>query len=121
MKSVAATLFAVLLCGCATAPPVVLPDFIGEAENACLPESIILAESLHKQNIPARILLIRTPTFSHAVVAFIYPVESPSLQVWDVYTRAIKIDADFDNPGSIAVEWLRANIIEGPVISASFL
>lgn len=121
MKAVAATILAVFLCGCGTAPPVALPDFFSQAENACLPESIILAESLHKQNIPARILVIRTPTFSHAVVAFLYPPEAPALQVWDVYSRAIHVDADFNNAANIAVQWLKANLIEGPVISASFL
>ncbi|HTQ99803.1 MAG TPA: hypothetical protein VMH83_07430, partial [Candidatus Acidoferrum sp.] len=98
MKIVITILAAILTCGCASEPPVHVPDIVGQASNACLPEAILMAESFHKQGIQARILIINTSTFSHAAVVFLYPSNMPALWVWDSTTKSIQVKADFDDP-----------------------
>ena len=121
MKTVAAIIPVMVLCGCMMAPPVAMSDFVGQAENACLPEAIILAETLHKDGIPARILIIKTAASSHAAAAFLFPADMSAVWVWDAYSQSVQIQADFDNPVDVAFEWLKATAREELVLNAAFL
>lgn len=118
---ITAILLVVLAAGCASAPPVPVPAFDGMAENTCLPEAIVVAESFARQGIKAEIIIVRSPTFSHAIVAFLYPAELPLLWVWDVDNRSVQIEADFTNASSIAVAWFKATFRDEIVINAEFI
>lgn len=121
MRAAVTLLVVILSSGCATEPPVELPAFVGIAANACLPEAILMTESLHKQGIQARIIVIDTPSFSHAAVAYLYPAAAPQLWVWDSTSRSIRIDADFENATLIAKAWLKANLNSETAVHARFM
>ncbi|HTQ99164.1 MAG TPA: hypothetical protein VMH83_04200 [Candidatus Acidoferrum sp.] len=123
LKVPGALLAAATLAACANGPalPVTVPDFVGEAENACLPEAIVMTETLKKQQITARILVISTPGFSHAAVVFHFPLQDPRLWVWDSVNDSVEISVDQDNPVQIAAAWLRTIHLDDAQVHASFL
>ncbi len=113
-----------MLAGCvAPSLPVAVPDVVGTAENACLPEAIVLVQTLKRSNIDARILLVTTAKLSHATVVYVNPPESaaPGLWVWDSDTQSIRVSADYDSPMQIARAWLDANNVDDFILKASFL
>jgi hypothetical protein len=112
------------LAGCAAPPlPVAVPEVVGTAKNACLPEAIVLAQTLKRSNIDARILLVTTAKLSHATVVYVNPPDSaaPGLWVWDSDTQSIRVNAPYDNPVQIARAWLDANNVDDFILKASFL
>lgn len=122
MKLPAAINLIFLLSGCmapTTAPP--LPHLEELGSNTCLPEAVIAAESLHKRNIPAKVILISTASFTHAVTVYRYPASKPSLWVWDNTYDLVEVEADFESAVSIAVHWIEKIGRSDVVISATFL
>jgi hypothetical protein len=125
MKAVVAnvviTVAIALLCGCATEPPVAAPSFAGLAENACLPEAIVMTENLRKQGITARILIVNTASFNHAVVVFLFPLDKPLVWVWDADTKSMQVQADFARPEQVARAWFQENLRDETALKASYL
>lgn len=113
-----------LLAGCAgPSLPVAVPTVVGTADNACLPEAIVLVQTLKRSNVDARILLVTTTKLSHATVVYVNPPDSaaPGLWVWDSDTQSIRVDAAYDNAMQIARAWLDANNVDDFILKASFL
>jgi hypothetical protein len=110
-----------MMGGCESLPPIPLSEFMGRADNACMPEAILLTENFHQQGITAKVLLVTTRTYSHALVAFLYPATKPSVWVWDSNYGVIKLDAPFDDASAIAREWVHANQLDDSVVVAAFL
>lgn len=121
MKGLRVVVAIFALWSCSAVPPVVPADFSGLATNACLPEAIVMSETLHSKGVDSRILIVTTPTYSHAMVVFLYPVEQPKTWVWDADSKSVEIDADFADPRAVAKAWLDATLRESRVLTASYL
>lgn len=121
MKITLPLLTVVLLCGCASEPAVVPPGIAALGENACLPEAVVMVETLRKQGTNARILIVNTPGFSHALVVFLFPVDKPAVWVWDADTRSVQVTADFNQPEQVAHAWLDATLRDDTALRASYL
>jgi hypothetical protein len=104
IKSLAALLIAFVLVGCSTAP-VSEPEISGRFNNACLPEAAIMAETLRKNGIDSKVIIIKSEKWSHAVTAYVYPTDSNQIWAWDSKYKSIKLQADWENNGSIANAW----------------
>ena len=104
IKSLAALLIAFVLVGCSTAP-VSDPEISGKFSNACLPEAAIMAETLRKNGIDAKVVIIRSKKWSHAVAAYVYPIDSNQIWAWDSKYKSIKLEADWESNRSIANAW----------------
>jgi hypothetical protein len=108
------------LAGCSSLP-VSEPSFAGAYKNACLPEAIAMAQALKKSDIQARVLRIQTKDWGHAVTVYLYPTGANKLYVWDSYWKSVNLRAWYDNPVSIATEWLNYTHPKISLVSAAFL
>jgi hypothetical protein len=109
-----------VLAGCAM-PPVAEPEFAGIYKNACLPEAIAMTQALKKSDIQARVLRIETIEWAHAVCVYLYPTGANKLYVWDSYWKSVNLRAWYNDPNSIAIEWLNYAHPKISLVSASFL
>lgn len=109
------------LSACATQPPVGEPAFSGAHKNACVPEAAVMVQGLTKSGITAKVLLITTPAWNHAVAVYLYPAGANRLWVWDANWKSVRVRAWWDDPSGIARGWLAATNRRVPVTSASFL
>ncbi len=114
MKTLAAIL--VLLAGCSA-----LPDTTTGARNACLPEAAMMAEALNAKGITAKVLLLETPKFSHAITTYLYPSGSNKLWGWDSMWKSIRVRAYTDDAEGQARAWLRKTHPEQTLTRAAFL
>jgi hypothetical protein len=103
MKSL---ILALLMTGCAVNPPV--PAWTSGQRNACLPEAAVMSEGLKKADIKAEVVILRTPMWSHAVAAYLYPTGENQLWVWDAEWKSIRVRAYFDDADQIARAWCNA-------------
>lgn len=109
-----------VLAGC-TSLPVEQPSFAGRYKNACLPEAIAMAQGLREKSIQTRVLRIQTKDWGHAVTVYLYPTGANKLYVWDSYWKSVNLRAWYDNPVSIATEWLNYTHPKIPLVNAVFL
>jgi hypothetical protein len=109
------------LAGCATRPPIAEPEFVGQHRNACLPEAAAMAEGLSKSGITARVLLITTPDWKHAVTVYLYPPAANRLWVWDSTWKSNQVRAWWSDPAGIAQAWLTLLARPEKLTSATFL
>lgn len=93
-------LFAVV--GCTSNPPISQPEFVGKYKNACLPEAIAMTQGLTKSGIQAKVIIIHTPKFSHALSCYLYPVGENKLWVWDSYWKSMNLRAWWNDSDSVA-------------------
>ncbi len=118
MRTLAAIVL--LLAGCAHNPPVAAPIWSQEHRNACVPEAAAMCQGLRGADIPAHVLIIQTPTWSHAVACYLYG--SPSrVWVWDSTWKSIECRAYFDNPAQVARSWVALIKPGTEIISAKYL
>lgn len=110
-----------LISACSTRPPAPEPDVAGRYRNACLPEAAMMAQALRGKDIAARVLLITTPAWSHAVTVYLYPSGANRLWAWDEDWKSIRVRALWDNPEQIARTWISATKRDLPVTKAEFL
>ena len=109
------------LAACSTRPPIAEPAFAGRLQNACVPEAAEMTEGLHKAGIQAKVLLITTPAWKHAVCVYLYPSGENRLWVWDSEWKSIQVRAFFSDPDQVARAWIAAVNQSQPVTSAEFL
>ena len=115
-----APLLALLLAGCAYNPPVNTPPWVGKYKNACLPEAIVMTESLKKQGVQARVLAIYTDKWNHAVCVYMYPSGKNKLWVWDSYWKSVQVRAWFDDPNDVAQAWMRWTLTDAKLNFAKY-
>lgn len=116
MRALIAALF--LLAGCASVKE---PSFAGRYKNACVPEAAAMAESLKGYGIQAKVLLVFTPEWTHAVSVYLYPSGDNRLWVWDSYWKSLRTRTYFDDPNGIATKWLRFTHPELSLLKGEFL
>ena len=100
------------LTGCASTPPAVTSaasdEVIGDYHNACLPEAAIMAQALLRNGIPARVLIMSGPGWSHAVTAYQYPPVEGQIWCWDSEGQSVKVSARWTSSEILATAWMRA-------------
>jgi hypothetical protein len=109
------------LLGCAARPPVESAEFISKYKNACLPEAIVMAQSLRKSGIQSRVIRIGTDKWRHAICVYLYPPGDNILWGWDSKWKSNRLRAWVEDPHSIAKEWLRVTASYDTILSAQFL
>jgi hypothetical protein len=110
-----------LFYGCTSNPPVTAPDFSGKYRNACLPEAIAMTQALKKSGIQAKVLIIKTPKFGHALSCYLYPSAQNKLWVWDSYWQSINLRSWWNDSDSVANQWLKLCASETKLTSSHFI
>jgi hypothetical protein len=111
----------IALAGCTSSPPVSQPEFVGKYKNACLPEAIAMTQALKQSGVQAKVVIINTPDFSHALSCYLYPVGQNKLWVWDSYWKSMNLRAWWNNSDSVAKEWLKWCTTDTKLVSSHFL
>lgn len=115
------SIFVILLTSCTSTPPVDQPQFAGKYKNACLPEAIAMTQALKQSGIQAKVLIVNTPKFSHALSCYLYPTNQNKLWVWDSYWKSMNLRAWWNNSDSVAKEWLKWCSAETKLTSSHFI
>jgi hypothetical protein len=110
------------LTGCATNPPapVAADDVIGDYDNACLPEAVIMAQALRRNGIKARVLIMSGDGWSHAVTAYQYPPDKGQIWCWDSDEQSVPVSARWTSSENLADAWMRACQRQDEIIQARF-
>jgi len=110
------------LTGCATnaSAPVATDEVIGDYDNACLPEAVMMAQALRRHGIKARVLIISGDGWSHAVTAYQYPADKGQIWCWDSDEQSVMVSARWTNSESLAKAWMRACQREDDIVHARF-
>ena len=110
------------LAGCATnsPTPVASDDVIGDFDNACLPEAVIMAQALRRHGIKARVLIMSGDGWSHAVTVYQYPAEKGQIWCWDSDEQSVPVSARWTNSEHLARAWLRACQREDDIVHARY-
>ncbi len=114
-------LVAVLVAAILGAACSALPDPSTGKRNACLPEAIMMVEALKDKDVQAKVLLLETPQFSHALATYLYPPGSNKLWGWDSTWKSLRLRAWTQDPESVAKAWLERTHPNLPLSKASFL
>ena len=109
------------LAGCTSNPPVNQPEFVGKYKNACLPEAIAMTQALKQSGIQAKVLIVNTPKFSHALTCYLYPTGQNNLWVWDSYWKSMNLRAFWFSSDSVAKEWLKWCAPDATLTGSQFL
>ena len=100
------------LTGCASAPAtgahVAADEVIGDYENACLPEAVMMAQALRRNGIKAQVLIMGGEGWSHAVTAYQYPPGKGRIWCWDSDEQSIPVSARWTSSEILAGAWMRA-------------
>jgi len=86
-----------------------------------LPEAAEMTEGLRKSGIQAKVLLITTQSWKHAICVYLYPVGKNKLWAWDSDWKSLNLRAYWDNPTNIATVWVRTIGQNKVVLYAEFL
>lgn len=97
------------LGGCGTLPPVAESPLSGRLRNACLPEAALMSESLQRGNIKAKVLIINTTTWSHAICVYMYPTGANTLWGYDTNWKSCRLRAWWGDPMGQANAWVARN------------
>ena len=82
----------------------------------------MMAQSLREKSLPAKVLVIRTPAWCHALCIYLYLPGRNQLWAWDANWKYLRLRAYFSDAPGIARAWLiETNRRSTPVISADFL
>ena len=108
--------------GCVTneSAPVASDDVIGDYDNACLPEAVMMAQALRRHGIKARVLIMSGDGWSHAVTAYQYPTEKGRIWCWDSDEQSVPVSARWSDSENLARAWLRACRREDDIVHARF-
>ncbi len=102
------TVLLLLLGSCSNQLPVPLPEFIGTAENSCLPEAVLLTEAMHRAGIEAKVVIFRTERVGHALAVFrMLNARTGQVEVWvwDYHSRTTRLAVDYNNDLQIVTRW----------------
>lgn len=80
-----------------------------------------MVEGLHGAEIQARVLLIKTPAWRHAVAVYLYPAGDNRLWVWDSTWKSVRVRAWWNDPDGIARAWISATGRNISITEAIFL
>lgn len=106
MKLLLCVIYTFLLFSCSSVdPPVSGAKF--KYGNDCLPQAIIMTESLKEKDIESKVIVLQTYNFTHAVSTYMYPKGKNQLWVWDRDWRSIRLNAWKDSPHSVSRAWLK--------------
>lgn len=107
------------LVSCSTLPPAA--GLRGKWKNDCLPQAAAMATALNEKNVQAKVLLIDTPSWRHAVVVYLFPAGANTLWIWDSNWKSLRVRAYFSDPGQCARAWLNLVSPGATLTSATFL
>jgi hypothetical protein len=62
---------------------------------------------LKQSGIQAKVLIVNTPKFNHALACYLYPSGKNRLWVWDSYWKSMNLHAWWENSDSVSKEWLK--------------
>jgi hypothetical protein len=106
--------------GCATRPPVEDKKLRFKYDNDCLPQAIIMTESLKEKNVEARVLRIYTNKWGHAICVYMYPKGQNKMWGWDRVWKSNRIRAWKEDPIGIANYWIKITMSDAKLIAAEF-
>lgn len=109
------------LVGCVTNPPVENNKLKFRYDNDCLPQAIIMTESLKQTNVEAKVLGIYTDKWGHAICVYMYPSGQNQMWGWDRYWKSNRIRAWKNDPNGIANEWLKITLSDAKLKYATFI
>ena len=110
------------LTGCATndPAPVAADEVIGDYDNACLPEAVMMAQALRRNGIKARVLIMSGDGWSHAVTAYQYPPGEGRIWCWDSDEQSVPVSARWTSSEILAGAWMRACQRQQRIVRARF-
>jgi len=112
------------LTGCASGPaagaPVAADEVIGDYDNACLPEAVIMAQALRRNGIKAQVLIMGGEGWSHAVTAYQYPPGKGRIWCWDSDEQSVPVSARWTSSEILAGAWMRACHRQERILHARF-
>ena len=120
-KKISLLILVVLMVGCVTHPPLVDNKLKFKYGNDCLPQAIIMAQSLKDHNIDVKVLLIYTENWGHAICVYMYPPGQNKMWGWDRFWKSMRLRAWKDDPNGVAIEWLRVTLSEDKLKYAQYL
>jgi hypothetical protein len=88
--------------------------------NDCLPQAIIMTESLKEKNIDAKVLRIYTNNWGHAICVYMYPKGQNKLWGWDRFWKSNRLRAWTNDPYSVARKWMEVTMSEDILKSAEY-
>lgn len=112
------TILTSVLISCNSPPAKGLPYKYG---NDCLPQAIVMTESLREKHIEADVLIIITEKWGHAICRYMYPKGKNILYVWDHDWKSLRLRAWKTDPISVADAWLKRTQHTEELKSAEFL
>jgi len=116
----ASSLLTVSGCASNADAPVASDAVIGDYDNACLPEAVIMAQALRRNGIKARVLIMSGDGWSHAVTAYQYPPEKGRIWCWDSEEQSVPVSARWTSSKILADAWLRACQRQDHIVQARF-
>jgi hypothetical protein len=117
MKNIFLLLLILTLSACVTNPPVE-NKLKFKYDNDCLPQAIIMTESLKEKNIEAFVLRMYTDKWGHAICVYMYPKGKNQLWAWDRVWKSNRLRAWKDDPVGIAKAWQRLTLDNSNLILA---
>lgn len=123
MKRVLITI-AILLVGCQTVPT--NPEREAEKQiNACLPNAIIMAQALRRQDVWAKVLIVKwdiqQKINGHAYTIYLYPPGQNQLWSYDRDWGSMRVRALKDNVYDVARRANHSRNINWPLRSAEYI
>lgn len=114
----------IFLIGCTSVPK--NPEAEAEKQiNACLPNAIIMAQALRRQDVWARVMEVRwnkTGNINgHAYTIYLYPPGQNQLWSYDRDWGSMRIRAYKDEPWGVAAQANRQRSLHWPLTQAKYI
>jgi hypothetical protein len=114
-----------VLVGCTSVPK--NPEKEAEKQiNACVPNAIIMAQALRRQNVWAKVLIVKWEKKigninGHAYTIYLYPSGNNLLWAYDDTWGSTRLRAFKDNPMHVGIAATEARNYRGTVVSAQYI
>ena len=112
--------FSFLFSGCVTNPPLENSKLKFRYDNDCLPQAIIMTESLKEKNVEAKVLRIYTDKWGHSICVYMYPKGENKMWGWDRIWKSNRIHAWKEDPTGIANQWIKMTMSDAKLVMAEF-
>ncbi len=111
-----------LMVGCVTneTSPVAADEVIGDYDNACLPEAVIMAQALRRNGIKAQVLIMGGNGCTHPVTAYHHPTDTGHIRCSARDPHAVRVSARWTNSENLAKAWIRACKRRDKILHARF-